>query len=130
MPVTSSTGSSRIAASLVSDSSSSTADPCLSGVTGDARTAASHRCARARAKGGSGVKKRYAARAGVEGTFSQADRVVGLRRTRYIGLAKTHLQHVVTAAATTVLRLVAWFEEVPRGFTRRSALARPALTRV
>ena len=75
-------------------------------------------------------KKRYAARAGVQGTFSQADRVVGLRRTRYIGLAKTHLQHVVTAAATTVLRLVAWFEEVPRGFTRRSALARLALTRV
>ena len=75
-------------------------------------------------------KKRYAARAGVEGTFSQADRVVGLRRTRYIGLAKTHLQHVVTAAATNVLRLVAWFEEVPRGFTRRSALARLALTRV
>jgi hypothetical protein len=27
-------------------------------------------------------------------------------------------------------RLVAWFEEVPRGFTRRSALARLALTRV
>ena len=58
-------------------------------------------------------KKRYAARAGIEGTFSQADRVVGLRRTRYIGLAKTHLQHVVTAAATTVLRLVAWFESCP-----------------
>ncbi len=58
------------------------------------------------------------------------DRVVDLRRTRYIGLAKTHLQHVVTAAATNVLRLVAWFEEVPRGFTRRSALARLALTRV
>jgi transposase len=74
-------------------------------------------------------KKRYAARAGVEGTFSQANRVAGLRRTRYIGLAKTHLQHVVTAAATNVLRLVAWLEEVPRAPTRRSAFARLALTR-
>ncbi len=34
-------------------------------------------------------KTRYAARAGVEGTLSQGIRMVGLRRARYVGLAKT-----------------------------------------
>jgi transposase len=75
-------------------------------------------------------KKRYAARSGVEGTFSQTNRVADLRHARYIGLAKTHLQHIITAAATNVLRLVAWLEDVPRALTRRSAFARLALTPV
>ena len=37
-------------------------------------------------------------RAGIEGTLSKAVRVNGLRRSRYIGAAKTHLQQVLTAA--------------------------------
>jgi transposase len=41
----------------------------------------------------------------VEGTISQAVRAFGLRRTRYIGLAKTHLQHVLTAIAFNLARL-------------------------
>ncbi len=68
-------------------------------------------------------KKQYAARAGVEGTISQTNRIADIRRARYIGLAKTHLQHILTAAATNVLRVVAWLEEIPRASTRRSAFA-------
>src|SRR5574341_311230 len=41
----------------------------------------------------------YAQRAGVEGTISQAVAARGMRRSRYIGLAKTRLQHLLTAAA-------------------------------
>ena len=44
-------------------------------------------------------KAEYAVRAGVEGTLSQGVRGLGLRRCRYIGLAKARLQHVATAAA-------------------------------
>jgi hypothetical protein len=39
-------------------------------------------------------RESYAVRAGIEGTHAQAIRRSGLRRTRYKGLAKTHLQHV------------------------------------
>jgi transposase len=44
-------------------------------------------------------RQRYAVRAGVEGTISQGTRSFDLRRARYIGLAKTHLQHILVAAA-------------------------------
>src|SRR5215207_8500363 len=40
----------------------------------------------------------YRRRAGIEGTLSQGARAMHLRRARYVGLAKTHLQHVLTAA--------------------------------
>ncbi len=53
----------------------------------------------------------YAARAGVEGTLSQAVRAFGFRSTRYIGLAKTHLQHILTATAINLVRLADWFED-------------------
>jgi transposase len=65
----------------------------------------------------------YAQRAGVEGTLSQGVRAFGLRRARYRGLAKVHLQHVSTAAAMNVARLVNWLEELPRAKTRRSRFA-------
>lgn len=68
-------------------------------------------------------KKLYDKRAGVEGTISQSVRAFGLRRTRYRGLAKTHLQHIATAAAINLDRLVAWFDGVPRGKTRTSRFA-------
>ena len=68
-------------------------------------------------------KKRYARRAGIEGTLSQGVRRFGLRRCRYIGLAKTHLQHVLTAAAMNLARLDAWFQDKPRAQTRKSKLA-------
>jgi transposase len=66
----------------------------------------------------------YAKRAGIEGTISQGVRVMGLRRSRYIGQEKTHLQHIVTAAALNVVRSMAWFDGLPRAQTRRSAFAR------
>ena len=74
-------------------------------------------------------KKRYHVRAGVEGTLSQAVRAFGMRRSRYIGLAKTGLQQVCTAAAMNVARVVRWLEGVPRAktrVTRFAALARAA----
>jgi transposase len=68
-------------------------------------------------------RRRYARRAGIEGTLSQGVRAFGLRRARYRGLAKTHLQHVATAAAINLERLVAWFRAVPRAATRTSRFA-------
>jgi transposase len=50
----------------------------------------------------------YAHRAGIEGTLSQGVRVLRLRRTRYFGLARTHLSHVLTAAGLNLLRIGDW----------------------
>jgi transposase len=66
-------------------------------------------------------KEIYAQRAGVEGTISQGVRVMGLRRSRYIGLEKTHLQHVATAAAMNFVRLFHWLSGEPHAQTRCSA---------
>ena len=68
-------------------------------------------------------KQEYARRAGVEGTISQAVHRADLRRARYVGLAKTHLQHLATAAALNLVRLGAWLAGVPLVTTRRSAFA-------
>ena len=68
-------------------------------------------------------RQRYQCRAGVEGTLSQGVRAFGLRRTRYRGLEKTHLQHVAIAAAINIDRIVAWLEERPRATTRTSRFA-------
>lgn len=63
----------------------------------------------------------YKVRAGVEGTISHGTRTFGLRRSRSIGLAKTHFQHVATAAAINLIRFHAWREERPFAPTRVSA---------
>jgi transposase len=63
-------------------------------------------------------KTRYDARAGIEATISQGLRVTDLRHARYIGLAKTRLQHVLTAAALNICRLSDWFAERPRASVR------------
>ena len=68
-------------------------------------------------------KKLYRLRSGIEGTFSQATRNTGLRRSRYIGHRKTHLQHLLTAVATNILRLVQWRRGVPFTTTRTSRFA-------
>ena len=67
--------------------------------------------------------ERYQQRAGVEGTLSQGVRAFGLRRTRYRGLPKTHVQHIATAAAINIDRIVAWLDERPRAQTRTSRFA-------
>lgn len=60
---------------------------------------------RARIEQGSDeFKQRYKARMGIEGTISQSVRSFGMRRTRYIGLAKAHLQAVAIAAAINLER--------------------------
>jgi transposase len=71
-----------------------------------------------------GFKKRYAARAGIEGTLSQGVRRCGLRRARYVGQAKTHLQNICTAVALNLVRLLNWLAETPLAATRRSAFAK------
>lgn len=53
-------------------------------------------------------REQYAARAGIEATHAQVIRRCGLRRSRYIGLSKTHLQQVITAVALNLLRLGDW----------------------
>ena len=65
-------------------------------------------------------KQTYKKRAGVEGTISQGTRAFDLRQSRYIGLAKTHLQHIAIAAAINLSRLWAWWNDQPKAQTRRS----------
>lgn len=67
--------------------------------------------------------KEYARRAGIEGTISQAAYALRGRRARYVGLAKTHLQHVATAAAINLGRIFAWRQGQQRAPTRISSFA-------
>ena len=66
----------------------------------------------------------YGLRAGIEGTISQAVRACGVRRPRYVGPAKTHLGHVLTAVAINLPRIDAWLTDTPRSRTRHSSFAR------
>jgi transposase len=72
-------------------------------------------------------KELYKRRAGIEGTISQAAFALGMRRTRYRGLKKTHLHHIATATAINLQRCVDWLWEVPRSKTYKSPFARLAL---
>jgi len=65
----------------------------------------------------------YARRAGVEGTIAQGVRSCGLRRTPYVGQAKTHLAHLMTAAAMNVVRLLRWMADEPKAPTELSVFA-------
>lgn len=49
---------------------------------------------------------------------------MGLRRSRYHGVAKTHLQHQFTAAALNLSRIDAFITETPRGSRRMSHFRR------
>jgi transposase len=53
-------------------------------------------------------KQLYGERAGIESTISQSVRTMGLRYARYIGLDRTHLQHVATAVAINLVRVFSW----------------------
>jgi len=81
--------------------------------------------ARARVASGE-VAAGLAARAGIEGTISQAVAVGGVRRARYRGLPKLHLAHLLTAVAVNLLRLVAWWEGRPRTTVRPPRFVRVA----
>ncbi len=71
-------------------------------------------------------KETYKKRAGIEGTISQAVGVLGMRRTRYRGLDRVHLQHLMTAAAMNLMRVLDWLNGKERATTRLSAFARLA----
>jgi len=53
-------------------------------------------------------KAQYAMRAGIESTLSQGVRAFDLRRSPYVGLAKTHLQHILIAVGINLKRVMAW----------------------
>jgi hypothetical protein len=61
----------------------------------------------------------YALRAGVESSLSQGIRRFDLRRSRYLGLARTRLQQLLTATAMNVVRVIAWLRGEPLGKRRR-----------
>ncbi len=63
----------------------------------------------------------YSLRQGVEGTVSQGVRAFGMRRSRYVGHRKTHLQHVAIASALNLVRLAAWLHGERPEKTRTSA---------
>ena len=71
-------------------------------------------------------KEEYARRAGIEGTIAQGVHGFDLRRSRYIGLAKTRLQHLMIASALNLVRMGAWLMEKPRARTRVSRFGRLA----
>jgi transposase len=64
-------------------------------------------------------KAQYALRAGVESSLSQGIRRFDLRQSRYIGLARTHLQQLLNATAMNVVRVIAWLRGEPLGERRR-----------
>ena len=63
-------------------------------------------------------------RAGMEGPLSQGIRGFGRRRSRDVGLAKTHAQHLFIATAMNRWRIVAWLNQVPLAQTRQAAFER------
>jgi len=69
-------------------------------------------CLRSQPVGGSAVA-----------TPPSAVRAFELRQTRYCGLAKTRLQHIVTAVAINLVRLDAWWRGIPHARTRTSHFA-------
>jgi hypothetical protein len=70
----------------------------------------------------------YQERARIEGTISQSVRGYGLRQTRYIGKAKTHLHNIAVASTVNIVRGVAWLEGNPLEKTRVSRFTELAAT--
>jgi transposase len=69
-------------------------------------------------------KDTYRHRAGIEGMHSQGTRTMGLRRSRYLGLPKTHLAHVAIATAMNLVQLAHWLNGDMPEQTRTSAFKR------
>lgn len=69
-------------------------------------------------------KSIYRLRAGIEGTISQAVNDLAMRRTRYRGLHKVDLQHLLTASALNLGRVLHWLSGERRPKPRVSAFAR------
>jgi transposase len=69
-------------------------------------------------------KNLYHQRAGIEGAFLQGVRSVGLRRSRYRGLPKTHVQNIAIACEINLQRLTDYWNGIPPAPARTSAFAR------
>jgi transposase len=69
-------------------------------------------------------KETYRHRAGIEGVHSQGIRTMGLRRSRYFGLPKTHLAHVAIATAMNIIQLTHWLNGEAPEQTRTTPLKR------
>lgn len=65
----------------------------------------------------------YHLRAGIEGTMGQVANSKGARRSRYRGLKKTHLQHLIMATAINLERVANWLLGDRPGTTRVSHFA-------
>ena len=68
-------------------------------------------------------EEKYKLRSGIEGTISQGVRQFDLRRTRYFGLAKTHLQHIAIACAINLVRFFNWSNYLSFATTRITSFA-------
>ncbi|HET8681510.1 MAG TPA: IS1182 family transposase [Micromonosporaceae bacterium] len=88
----------------------------------EARTAAQA------AQGSDHWRKAYHSRAGIEGTISQAVRGPDIRHARYRGLAKTHLQNVLTGMAINIGRLGAYLDVSPTTPRRPTRIHQLCLT--
>ena len=73
-----------------------------------------------------GWKSKYESRAGIEGTFSRAVSLLGVRRSRYRGQQKVSLEHVLTAVALSILRVMEWLGGITPPKRRVSAFAKLA----
>jgi transposase len=69
-------------------------------------------------------QREYQNRAGIEGTISQGVRLGTLRRSRYRGLQKTHLQEIATATGINLLRTINFLNKKPLAKTRTSRFAK------
>jgi hypothetical protein len=66
----------------------------------------------------------YARRAGIEGTIAQGVRSCKMRRSRYLGQPKTHLEHLMVTAAMNTIRVVRWLAGEPKAAVTPSAFER------
>jgi len=66
----------------------------------------------------------YQKRSGIEGTVSEGAFVLGMRRSRYRGLDKTHLQHVMTATAMNLTRAMNWLNTNEKSQARKTRFGR------
>jgi transposase len=64
-------------------------------------------------------KEKYALRSGVASSLSQGIRRFDGRQSRSRGLARTHLQHLLTATAMNIVRVIAWLKGASLGEHRR-----------
>jgi len=71
-------------------------------------------------EGTEAFKDTYRHCAGIEGTHSQGVCTMGLRRSRYVGLRKTHLAHVAVATAMNLIQLTSWLRGEAPEQTRTS----------